>query len=66
VKANDEAFAFARSVGCWRETGRIPNFVYVDWFGQGNVRGVVRCLNRLPRAVPAADVTCVDADAGVP
>jgi hypothetical protein len=64
--ANDETFAFERSVGCWREMNRIPNFVYVDWFGQGNVRGAVRCLNALPRTVPAADVACVDADAGAP
>lgn len=64
--ANDEAFVFERSVGCWRETGRIPNFVYVDWFGQGNVRGAVQCLNELPRAIPATDVTCAGADAGAP
>jgi hypothetical protein len=64
--ANDEQLAFARSVACWRETGRIPNFVYVDWYGQGNVRGVARCLNALPRTAPAADAACSGGDGGAP
>jgi hypothetical protein len=64
--ANDEAFAFGRAIQCWRETGRIPNFVYVDWYGQGNVRGVVGCLNALPRAVPKADAVCTGGEGGAP
>lgn len=62
--ANDEQAAFERSLGCWRETGRIPNFVYVDMFREGNVIGAVQCLNRLPRDVPATGAACIDADAG--
>lgn len=64
--ANDEHFAFERSLGCWRETGRIPNFVYVDMYQEGNVLGAVQCLNRLPRETPPAAAACDDmnSDAG--
>ena len=61
--ANEEHFAFDRSLGCWRETGRIPNFVYVDMFREGNVIGAVQCLNRLSRPLPEGDAACVDEDA---
>lgn len=64
--ANELQFAFGRSVGCWRETGRIPNFVYVDMYQEGDVIGAVECLNRLPRGVPAADAACAPKDADGP
>ena len=64
--ANEERFAFDRALGCWRETGRVPNFVYVDMFREGNVRGAVQCLNRLSRPSPEADAACLDEDAGAP
>lgn len=46
--ANEPAAAEARARQCQGETGRRVNFVYVDWFGQGNVKAAVDALNRDP------------------
>jgi hypothetical protein len=47
--ANDPQFMLPRAEECWKKTGRRPNFLYVDWFGQGDVVGVTRALNEQPR-----------------
>ena len=47
--ANDAAFVTERARRCWQQKGRIPNFIYVDWFGQGDVMGAVHTLNEVPR-----------------
>ena len=39
----------ASAASCWREQGRIPNYIYVDWYGQGDVMKAVRTLNEMPR-----------------
>ena len=48
-QANAPAAIVSRARTCWSKTGRIPNFIYVDWYGQGDVVGAVRSLNELPR-----------------
>lgn len=48
-QANDPAFIVQRAKDCWAQTSRIPNFIYVDWYGQGDVVGAVATLNLLPR-----------------
>jgi hypothetical protein len=47
--ANDETFIVHRALGCWHEKNRIPNFIYVDWYAQGNVVAAVDALNAVPR-----------------
>ncbi len=47
--ANQPALIVDRARACWEKTRRIPNFIYVDWYGQGDVVGAVRSLNELPR-----------------
>lgn len=47
--ANEPAAIVSRARTCWTKTGRIPNFIYVDWYGQGDVVGAVKSLNELPR-----------------
>ncbi|MFO0659706.1 MAG: hypothetical protein U0165_07740 [Polyangiaceae bacterium] len=44
--ANDPTKALARAKKCQTEKSRQPNFIYVDWFGQGNVKQVVDALNQ--------------------
>ena len=48
-QANDPAFVIARAQKCWTANSRIPNFIYVDWFGQGDVMQAVSTLNQMPR-----------------
>lgn len=48
-QANEASFVVGRAEGCWKEMGRIPNYIYVDWFGQGDVMQAVQALNALPR-----------------
>lgn len=43
--ANAREFLLNRATGCARETGRIPNFVTVDYYEIGDVFGVVNALN---------------------
>lgn len=47
--ANDPVQIVSRAKSCWEKTQRIPSFIYVDWFGQGDVVGAVKTLNELPR-----------------
>lgn len=48
-QANEPGFIVSRAEGCWKEMRRIPNYIYVDWFGQGDVVQAVKTLNALPR-----------------
>ncbi len=48
-QANDPTFIVNRAKSCWQQTGRIPNFIYVDWYGQGDVVGAVETLNQIAR-----------------
>lgn len=48
-QANDPQRIYTRAVDCWRQTGRIPNFIYVDWVGQGDPIGAMTRLNALAR-----------------
>lgn len=48
-QANDPAFVVARAQQCASENQRLPNFIYVDWFGQGDVMSAIHTLNQLPR-----------------
>lgn len=43
--ANDRDFLLDRAMACWQESGRIPNFVTVDYYELGNVFDVVDHLN---------------------
>lgn len=47
--ANQRELIETRAKACWAEKKRIPNFIYVDWFAQGDVMGAVNALNALPR-----------------
>jgi len=47
--ANDPDTAYARALSCWQQMSRIPNFIYVDFFLEGDVKQVVDRLNALPR-----------------
>lgn len=47
--ANQPALITSRAKECWQKSGRIPSFIYVDWYGQGDVVGAVRAINELPR-----------------
>ena len=47
--ANDPTFVTERARRCWQQKSRIPNFIYVDWFGQGDVMSAVHALNEMPR-----------------
>lgn len=47
--ANDPAAIVARAEACRTQTGRIPNYIYVDWYGQGDPVGAAKALNELPR-----------------
>jgi hypothetical protein len=49
AQANQPALIVERAKSCWQKTGRIPNFLYVDWYGQGDVVGAMQTLNELPR-----------------
>ncbi len=55
--ANDPAAAYARALGCWQAKQRIPNFLYVDYFLEGDIKQAVDRLNALPRSCGGA---CVD------
>jgi hypothetical protein len=46
--ANEAVFAENRARQCKKEMGRLINFIYVDWYGQGNVKAVVDSLNHDP------------------
>jgi hypothetical protein len=47
--ANDPDFVYQRARGCWEQMNRVPVYVYVDWYGQGDVMEAVNRLNALPR-----------------
>ncbi len=47
--ANNPTTAYARAVSCWHQKSRVPNFIYVDFYLEGNVGQVVQKLNALPR-----------------
>ena len=47
--ANQESLVHDRAKTCWHETKRIPNFIYIDWFGLGGALDAVDALNELPR-----------------
>jgi hypothetical protein len=47
--ANNPSSAYSRALTCWQQRRKVPVFIYVDWFGQGNVRAAVDQLNALPR-----------------
>ena len=49
VQANDRGLVLQRARGCWQQLGKVPNFIYVDWYGQGDVVGAVNALNAEPR-----------------
>ena len=42
---NFNPFFLDRAMGCWEETGHIPNFVTVDFYSVGDVLAVVDTLN---------------------
>ena len=48
-QANEPSFVTQRAEGCWQQMGRIPNYIYVDWYGQGDVMKAVQALNARPR-----------------
>ena len=45
--ANDPAAIVARAEACRKQTGRLPSYVYVDWYGQGDPVGAAKALNEL-------------------
>ena len=47
--ANDPNFVYQRATDCWHQMNRVPVYVYVDWYGHGNVKEAVDKLNALPR-----------------
>lgn len=49
-QANAGAFLLGRSVQCWEQSGRIPNFITVDYYEIGDVFAVVDRLNSLAGA----------------
>ena len=55
--ANEPAFVRRRAVECWRQQSHRPSFVYVDWYGQGDVAAATRALTSM---------TGSDDDAGAP
>jgi hypothetical protein len=46
ARVNRGAPLWAHAVRCARELGRVPNFVTVDHYDEGDVMAVVRRLNR--------------------
>lgn len=47
--ANDPMQIVSRARSCMTATHRLPNFIYVDWYGQGDVIGAIKTLNATPR-----------------
>ena len=47
--ANQKALIVERATKCWQDKKRIPNYVYVDWYAQGDVIGAVNAINEMPR-----------------
>ncbi|WP_394844611.1 hypothetical protein LZC95_47100 [Pendulispora brunnea] len=52
TRANQESFVFERAKDCWHQTKRVPNVIYIDWFGLGGALDAVDALNELPRDTP--------------
>lgn len=48
VQVNRDPFFLNRAERCWSETGKLPNFVTVDFYDVGTLFSVVRTLNGLP------------------
>ncbi|MBW7863111.1 MAG: hypothetical protein H3C30_01710 [Candidatus Hydrogenedentes bacterium] len=49
LAANSNPFFMDRVMKCVREIGRIPNFITVDFYEQGDVFSVVEAVNRLKK-----------------
>lgn len=47
--ANEPEPAYQRAVKCWQQLHKVPVFIYVDFFKEGDVKQVVDRLNLLPR-----------------
>ena len=45
AQVNGQTFLEERAQSCWAQSGRIPNFVAVDFYATGDVLEVVRSLN---------------------
>ncbi len=44
---NDYDKLLQRTIDCWEEVGNRPTFVAVDWWGDGDVVGVVEAINQM-------------------
>lgn len=47
--ANQRELIVERAKKCWQEKKHVPNYVYVDWYAQGDVMGAVNAINAMPR-----------------
>jgi len=49
-RANAESILLDRALACWRASGRLPNFITVDYYEIGGVLSVVDRLNGMAAA----------------
>jgi hypothetical protein len=63
---NDYDFLLARARQCEQERGKMPNFVAVNWYGQGDLVDVVNTLNGVEPSQQQAEARAKTGVTGLP